>query len=396
MNNAYYVMIALGIVILLVPVQQSSAIFLPSPELTLEKANLYLKNARLTIELYKLEQPVNAEHARDELFVLLGQQNPYIDTPSNVIVSYEENGEENIPKVIDRYYENFQSIKNEQISIAEKKCKEILGGKTILNSINDEPTQKKTILGFKIDNQTGFLNRNNDDFQNYRLLQIMIAEDTRDNNWKENFWVSNPYDNNKSIENSPKIKVNEIIQNNLIKREHKEFENLIIEQIFQAEKTRDNTIFLTNLDTLNPYIIKNTTNAEILIENAHSTNTATPMETEKINLVLSWFDQNVVLELQGTTLNRISTNFNDFKLMQAELAQIKLNKILHVENSENTEPSDSEQTDIVISDDPFFNSYNRGDFLFEFNKNMQKMKAEKKFIEMYGNEIQNKDFDKRD
>ena len=383
MNNAYYIMIALGVIILLVPVQQSSAIFLPSPELTEDEL----------IELYKLEQLVNAEQARDELFVLLGQQNPYIDTPSNVIVSFEKNGEENIPKVIDRYYENFQSIKNEQISIAEKKCKEILGGKTILNSINDEPTQKKTILGFKIDNQTSFLNRSHDDFQNYRLLQIMIAEDTRDNNWKENFWISNPYDNNKSIENSPKIKVNEIIQNNLIKREHKEFENLIIEQISLAEKTRDNTIFLTNLDALNPYIIKNTINAEILIENAHSIETVTRVETEKINLVLSWSDQNVVLELQATNLNRISTNFEDFKLMQAELAQMKLNKMLHVENSENTEPSDSEQTDILISDGPFFNSYNRGDFLFEFNKNMQKMKAEKKLIEMYGNEIQNKDFD---
>ena len=49
-----------------------------------------------------------------------------------------------------------------------------------------------------------------------------------------------------------------------------------------------------------------------------------------------------------------------------------------------------------MNNGPFFNSYNRGDFLFEFNKNMQKITAEKKFIEMYGNEIQNKDFDKRD
>jgi len=120
------------------------------------------------------------------------------------------------------------------------------------------------------------------------------------------------------------------------------------------------------------------------------------VETEKINLVLSWSDQNVVLELQATNLNRISTNFDDFKLMQAELAQIVLNKMLHVENSENTEPSDSEQTDIVISDGPFFNSYSSDDFLFEFSKNMQKMKAEKKFIEMYGNKIQNKDFYQHD
>ena len=382
MNNAYYIMIALGVVILLVPAQQSSAIFLPFSELTEDEL----------IELYKLEQLVNAEHARDEIFALAKEKNPYLDSLADVQVSFVDNSE-NIPQVINRHHENFQTIKDEQISIAEKKCKEILGGKTILNSINDEPTPQKTILGFKIDNQAGFLNRNHDDFQNYRLLQISIVEDFRDNNWKENFWASNPYDNNKSIENSPKIKVNEIIQNNLIKREHKEFENLITEQILLAEKTRDNTIFLTNLDTLNPYIIENITNAEILIENAHSTNTATPVETEKTNLVLSWFDQNVVLELQATNLNRISTNFDDFKIMQAELAQMELNKMLHVENSENTEPSDSEQTDIVISDGPFFNSYNSGDFIFEFNKNMQKMKAEKKFIEMYGNEIQNKDFD---
>jgi len=386
MNYVYYIMIALGAVILLVPAQQSSAIFFPSPELTEDEL----------IELYKLEQLDNVEQARDGLFVLLRLQNPYLDTPSNVIVSFEENDEVKSVKSLDRRNENFQLIKDEQLSIAEKKFKEILGGKTISNSINDEPTQKKTILGFKIDDQTGFLNRSHDDFQNYRLLQISIVEDFRDNNWKESLWRTNPYDNNKSIENSPKIKVNEIIQNNIIKREHKEFENLIIEQILLAEKTRDNTLFATNFDTLNPYIIENTTNAVILIENAISAETATPVETEKINLILSWSDQNVVLELQSANLNRISTNFDDFKLMQAELAQMELNKILHVENSENTEPSDSEQTDIVISDGIFFNYYNRGDFIFEFNKNMQKIAAEKKFIEMYGNEIQNKDFDQHD
>jgi len=386
MNNAYYIIIALGVVILLVPTQQSSAIFFPSLELTEEEL----------IELYKLEQLDNVEQARDGLFVLLRLQNPYLDTPSNVIVSFEENNEVKSVKSLDRRNENFQLIKDEQLSIAEKKCKEILGGKTISNSINDEPTQKKTILGLKIDDQTGFLNRSHDDFQNYRLLQISIVEDFRDNNWKESLWRTNPYDNNKSIENSPKIKVNEIIQNNIIKREHKEFENLIIEQILLAEKTRDNTLFATNFDTLNPYIIENTTNAVILIENAISAETATPVETEKINLILSWSDQNVLLGLQATNLNRNSTNFEDFKLMQAELAQMELNKMLHVENSENTEPSDSEQTDIVISDGIFFNYYNRGDFIFEFNKNMQKIAAEKKFIEMYGNEIQNKDFDQHD
>jgi len=120
------------------------------------------------------------------------------------------------------------------------------------------------------------------------------------------------------------------------------------------------------------------------------------VETEKIYLVLSWSDQNVVLELQATTLNRNSTNFDDFKLMQAELAQMQLNKMLHVENSENTEPSDSEQTDVLINDGTYLNTYDRNDFLFQLAKNIQKIAAEKKFIELFGNEIQNKDFDKRD
>jgi len=181
------------------------------------------------------------------------------------------------------------------------------------------------------------------------------------------------------------------IPHNLVTRDDSEFTNLMESELLLAEKTRANIMDLTIPGTLNPYIIENITNAVILLENA-STETVIPVETTKINLVLSWLDQNVVLELQATNLNRISTNFEDFKLMQVKLAQIELNKMLHVENSENTEPSDSEQADIVISDGPFFNSYNNGDFLFEFSKNMQKMKAEKKFIEMYGNKIQNKDF----
>jgi len=117
-----------------------------------------------------------------------------------------------LPKVIDRYYENFQLIKDEQISIAEKKCKEILGGKTISNSIDNEPVNKKSIHGFKIDNQTGFMKRNFEDFHNYKLLQISIAEDFRNNNWKENLWKSNPYQNNESIEVLSNNEENKILE----------------------------------------------------------------------------------------------------------------------------------------------------------------------------------------
>ena len=134
-----YAIIFLSVALLFFPVQQGYGFFTLSPEL----------NEVQLIELYKLEQLVKAEQTRDEIFVLTGQQNPYFDTPSIVIISFEDNNEE---KSLDLKNENFQLIKDEQISIAEKKCKEILGGKTISNSINNEPVNKKSIHKFKIDN----------------------------------------------------------------------------------------------------------------------------------------------------------------------------------------------------------------------------------------------------
>ena len=182
-------------IILLFPTEQANAVFFLPPEWTEEELlELFKQKQLLRVELqneenfdfesYKQEQIFRAEQVRDQIldFKMTGLQNPYLDTPSNVIVSFEENNEVKSIKSLDRRNENFQLIKDEQLSIAEKKCKEILGGKTISNSINDEPLQKKTIHAFKIDNQTGFMNRNFEDFHNYKLLQISIVEDYRDNN----------------------------------------------------------------------------------------------------------------------------------------------------------------------------------------------------------------------
>jgi len=372
MNNAYYILIALGVVILLVPVPQSSAIFLPFPELTEDEL----------IELYKLEQLVNAEQAREEIFVLLRLQNPYIDTPSNVIVSFEENNEVKSVKSLDRRNENFQLIKDEQLSIAEKKCKEILGGKTISNSINDEPLQKKTIHAFKIDNQTGFMNRNFEDFYNYKLLQISIAEDFRDNNWKENLWKSNPYDNNKSIENSPKIKVYEIIQNNLIKREHQEFKNLIIEQIFLAENIRDEMLDFRT-DVQNPYLNEDVDENvdENVKESSIKTNTG---------IIIGWSDPTYVTDkLEFNILHREAKEFEMVKALEFEIAKSKLNEMLHLSNAE------KEYVEIIIltQENKKPNNYKRDDQGFEFFKNKQIDIAEKKLMEILGQKsIHNSDY----
>jgi len=370
-----YAIIFLSFAILFFPIQQGYGIF-ALPELSEQEL----------IELYKQEQLVNAEQKRDEIFVLFGLQNPYFDTPSNVIVSFEKNGEENIPKVIDRYYENFQTIKDEQISIAEKKCKEILGGKTISNSINDEPTLKKTTIGFKIDNQTGFLNRNDENFQNYTLLQISIAEDFRDNNWKEIFSTlenPNPYDNNKSIENSPKIKVNEIIQNNIIKREHKEFENLIIEQIFQAEKIRNEMLDVRITNQENPYL------NEDMDENVDE-NVEEPSIKTNTGIVIVWSDPTYVTDKpEFNIIDRNTIEFEMVKAMELEIAQNTLNEMLMLTNSE----EDDVEIIILTNENKKPNNYKRDDQGFEFFKNKQIDIAEKKLMEILGQKsIHNSDY----
>jgi len=45
-----------------------------------------------------------------------------------------------------------------------------------------------------------------------------------------------------------------IIQNNLIKREHQEFKNLIIEQIFLAENIRNEMLDFRITSVQNPYL----------------------------------------------------------------------------------------------------------------------------------------------
>jgi len=177
--------VLLSVALLFFPVQQGYGVSTPSPEL----------NERQLIELYKLEQLVKAEQVRDGNFALLIQKNPYLDAFSNAIISFKENNEE---KSLDLRNENFQLIKDEQITIAEKKYKEILGGKTISNSIDNEFINKKSTLKFEIGDEIGFMKKKLDDFEKYRLLQILIAEDYRDNNWEEHRWVSNPYQNNES------------------------------------------------------------------------------------------------------------------------------------------------------------------------------------------------------
>ena len=118
-----YSIILLSIALLFFPAQQGYALFTLTPELNEEQLT----------KLYKLDQLLKTEQIRDENFVLLIQKNPYLHTTPETTIIFKENSEEKSMNSINRENEKFQLIKDEQITIAEKKYNEILGGKVILN-----------------------------------------------------------------------------------------------------------------------------------------------------------------------------------------------------------------------------------------------------------------------
>jgi len=371
-----YAIIFLSVTILFFPIQQGYGIF-TLPELS----------ERELIELYEQEQLANAEQKRDKIFVLLRLQNPYFDTPLDTIVSFEKNDEKNSLTSLDRKNENFQTIKDEQLSIAEKKCKEILGGKTISNSINDETIKKKTIHAFKIDNETGFLNRNFEDFQNYKLLQISIVEDYRDNNWKENHWTLNPYQNNELIEVLSNNNKNKILVDTLNFRDSEVFKNLIVEQIFLAENIRNEMLDFRITGAQNPYLyekIEENFDVDLngdLNESIDKTNQ---------NIAVSWSDPTyVTVKPEFNIIDRDAKGFEMVKTMELKIAQNTLNEMLYLSNAE----IDDVEIIILTQENKKLNNYERDDKGFEFFKNKQIDRAEKKLMEILGQKnIHNSDY----
>jgi len=312
-NTRVYAIILLSVALLFFPVQQ---VYGTSAE-TLE----FYEEQRF--ELRILEQSVKAEKIRDENFVSLTQQNPYLDMPSNVIISFKENNETKPTKSFVRENKNFSLIKDVQLSIAEKKYKEILGGKTILNFYNNEPVIKKSNHEFKIDNKTGFMNRESDDFKKYKLLQGSIAEEFRNNNWK-----INPYQNNE-IKMLPNNEENKIVDTYL-NRHSDEFRNLKNEQISIAVNTlNEMPEFRMNGS---PYLVENMyepfdkiNKNEIAIEGLELTQTMDKLEINSLNRSAEEFKMSIELELK--------------------IAQNKLNEMLLISNPDNNDET------IILDDD---------------------------------------------
>jgi len=371
-----YAILFLSIALLIFPAQQGYAIFTLSPEL----------NDKELIELNKSNQIVLAEQTRDEIFVLSELQNPYLETPANV-PEYIMTNEEKSINSLDRSNENFQLVKDEQISIAEKKYKELLGGKIILNSLNNEPMNKKPTQEFEMNDQIGNMDRSSDEFKDYKLLQISIAEDFRDNNWEKtmsHMKLSNPYLNDEPIILDFSFEENKISEQTLPYRQTEKFKNAITEQIAFAEKYR-NQMFDYRIAG-NPYMDENIN--ENLTQNMDENITENTDESSVISnrniIIIGWSDPTYVPEeLEINIIDRESKGFASIQALEIEIAQNTLNEMGLVPNSE-------EINDEIISltnENKELIDIERGDQGFEFFKNKEIDAAEKKLMEILGQKI---------
>lgn len=368
--------ILVGVLMLFFPIQQVDGILNLSLDLSKDEIQ----------ELYKHEQRNKAEKIRDEIFSLSKLSNPYVATDEIQIV-FEKNGE-SIPKVITRHYEKFQAIKDEEITLAEKKCKEILGGKTITNSFDPGFIPKTDASSFTIDNQTGFMNRNFDEFNDYKLLQISIVEEYRDANWLQHQWNSNPYENNNENNYLSNYNENKILEEPILDyRDSDEFKIIIENQTLLAENIRDEMLEFRKTGLQNPYHENNENSNRVLHE------TSDDSEGKPIrNLAINWLEPTYVADKPTfNVLNRDSVEFEMVLMMEQELAKNKLDKLLqfsHVDDNLN------EVNDAVFETETKMPlNYERNDQGFEFFKNLQKEKAENKLIDILGNkDVHNQDY----
>ena len=366
----HFVLFSLSLMILLIPTEQANAIFLLPPELSEEEL----------FELNKQEQILRAEQLRDYIldFRHTSSLNPYHDTEN--VIPYERIFKNNIPITV-QGKSDVQQNKLEQIILAQQTLNEIQNGKPISNIYYFEPVSTESFPAFKIDDQTGHMKRTHEDFQIYKAQQIALSEKICEEILKQNRLFVNDQTNNKNQEMknimlSPDSKI--ILQNfeedtiarNLIQRDDTEFKNLIAEQILLAENKRDQVIVM-GLSGLNPYV-----NEDVLQEELEK---PVLVMLEKSNKVFTLPIQNV--------LYRDNEVFQLHLDKQIELAQITLEGMLPMKNSEKIEDEISDDNKIIIMNGKEIKiprSYDRDDQGFEFFKNVEIDKAKAKLIELYG------------
>jgi len=362
MGISKYVIIIVSLTIFLIPVSQVDAIFF----IPLENSDKgYYKNFK---EIYNLKIQKFRDLYLEEYLRL---QNPYNDKMSDDVIIFNDK-EFRIPNSIDRHDKNFQTLKDEQLDLAQKKYLEIMGGKIITSSLGDKPDKRIIpILEFTSEEESvrKAVHRDDEGFQTYKMQQVITAENTFNRLMEEGFWgdlyfTDTPRDD--FNQNRDELKAafflieDEIIS---LKRSSPEFHDLMTEQTLLAEKTRNYILSFSNYP--NPY----EENDDVIEYDQKEI-------TEKSESIFS--DSNHVL----TRNFEIYHNDLEFsKNIQIEIAQEVMNKMYNLKNSEK---NIQVETINIKEENKKPKVLVREDQGFEFLKNIEKDKAEKKLIELLG------------
>jgi len=423
-----YVIIIASLTIFLIPVSQVDAIFLIPLEISDEE---FFKN-------YSETQKLKLEKFRDYYFEeYLRIQNPYNDKISDnvIIFNYQKF---NMPSSIDRYDENFQMLKNEQIDLAQKKYLEIMGGKTITSSLGDKPGKEIIPILEFIDQEESFrkaIHRADEGFKSYKIQQIILAENTINRLIQEGIWEEDPFITTELFEdyyyssNSVKdvetvsaafdliddgiVTVEELFENNIISSEdliqdnvisashlklfwknYEQKENIEIEKVVQSveivpekedfdwkeyewAKSKRGSQEFQNL------IQEQVLLAEQLRNESFGFEFDSNQDGEKNVVEIT---QSEIIELEPL-VNREDEKFQEYKLKQIEKAELILKNFYHMKNL------DEDEVNILTQENKKPNNYKRDDQGFEFFKNKQIDIAEKKLMEILGQKnIHNSDY----
>ena len=352
MGISKYVIIILSLTIFLIPISQVDAIFF----IPLENSDEgYYKNFK---EIYNLKIQKFRDYYIEEYLRL---HNPYNDKMSDDVIIFNDK-EFRLPNSIDRYDENFQTLKDEQLDLAQKKYLEIMGGKIITSSLDDQPDKRIIpILEFTSEEESIMeaIQRNDEDFQTYKMQQVIIAENTFNRLMEEGFWgdlyltdtLSDDFNQNRDeLKTALELIEDESIS---LKRSSQEFHDLIIEQTLLAEKTRDHILSFSKYPNLYEE------NYDVMEYNQKEITEKSESIFSDTNHELLEFSKNKQIEIAQELMNKMYNLGNSEKNIQVETIIIK---------EENKKPK------VLVREDQGF----------EFLKNIEKDKAEKKIIELLG------------
>ncbi len=352
MGISQYLVIVVSIALFLIPVSQVDAIFFIPSEIRGEE---YYKNFN---EVYNLKLEKLRDIYLEEYFKI---KNPYNEKIYHDVIFNDK--EFIITNSIHRDDENFQTLKDEQLDLAQKKYLEILGGKTITSSLGDKIDKRIIpILEFTSDEESirKVIDREDEDFQTYKMQQVIIAENTIKRLVEEEDWgyvTDITWDDFNQNKDELKAAL-ELIEDDSIssKRESQEFLDLIAEQILSAEKTRN--IILNYSQYPNPY--------------------------EENDGVIESDQEEITEKSEFNIMNRDTKGFEMVKTMELEIAQNTLNEMLMLSNSEENIQVEAIN---IKEENKKPKILDREDKGFEFLKKIQEDKAEKMLIEILGGKI---------